>query len=570
MAVKWLDAPVAISDGTDATWTERDLTSLITAGSVGVILQVRNAHASTGRDIGVRHANSTDDFFSTLRQQCQTYIAIGLHTGDLIDIYQATSDINWFVVAEFDGNDESFETDGAKFTTTGGSWEAIDLTTLLGGDAGNATGIFGNALTGASNDHFNVRDGASTDDRNNRDLGKHSGWATGLDTTDDTFDCHADATFSAAGGAILVQGWTTGQATWAVNRTEITNSIPTNNTYGDLSAVTSPANGAIIELSHSGGVDKTHARAKGTSHDPGSGQDSVNDQFLYIMTEVDGSRVAEARRDNSVQRYWEAGVLEESVGGGVDIAVPLGTIAMAGLLPTVASGKNVVVPLATISLSDLVPAVGTGALVDAPLDALTLSDLVPAVATGGGAIVPLAAISISDLLPSVAAGASVAVPLDTITLSDLVPAVGTGVQIVVPLNNIVMSGFAPEILFGITVTVPLDTVALTGLIPDVGAGKNVLVPLATLSVNGLAPAVGTSALVLVPADTITISGLVPGVATGGGALVPLGTITMSGHVPTITASGAVEAALRWIDQNAHNIPALRNARALFHKMARKN
>jgi hypothetical protein len=167
-----------------------------------------------------------------------------------------------------------------------------------------------------------------------------------------------------------------------------------------------------------------------------------------------------------------AALLTQSLGGGVTVAVPLGTLTLTGFAPTVLTPRLISVPLGTLTLTGFAPTVLTPRLVSVPVGTLTLTGFAPVVGTTGIVAVPTGTLTLSGFAPTVLTPRTVPVPLGTLTLSGFAPTVLTPRTIAVPLGTLTLTGFAPTVVVGggVTVLVPVGDLTLVGYAPEVVVG----------------------------------------------------------------------------------------------------
>jgi hypothetical protein len=279
------------------------------------------------------------------------------------------------------------------------------------------------------------------------------------------------------------------------------------------------------------------------------------------------------------------------------IDVPVGSMTLAGLAPTVtATANNVIaVPVGSLTLTGLAPVVtaSNNQRVDVPVGSLTLTGLAPTVtATADDGLLSLlrkrsqlgtrqvssTRTSWVALAPST--GQTINVPVGALTLTGFAPTVtnGAGNTIAVPLGSMTLTGFAPTVsvtqdlliqpapiswrvreqrstrinprwLFtladsgNVSISVPVGSLTLAGFAPTVSPGGNqtVAVPVGSLTLAGFAPTVtaGGSQSISVPLGTLTLTGLAPTVTASANQTisVPVGSLTLTGLAPTVTVSG---------------------------------
>ncbi len=292
-----------ITDATPlGTWVSRDLSGSpfnVPANAAGVIIEVVNTAGSTA--YGARKNGSTDDRAAAttddLNSNGHTWIAVGVDSSRLIELNQEAAGIDWYLRAYFDGNDETFDLNATQYTPTTGNWNNVDIATQTGGETAIAAVI--EAETSAL-EIANARNNGSTDNRP-ADMDNHSWFLVGVDGSE-IFDFYRASTNT----SVFVLGWLTGAATFLVNGINRTGTVATDETFGDLDALSTGAIGGYIEVAASGAAD-FHVRKKGDTDDAPSPGDDTNEDMSSWVGEVDGSRIAEARRVSGID-FFELGI----------------------------------------------------------------------------------------------------------------------------------------------------------------------------------------------------------------------------------------------------------------------
>jgi hypothetical protein len=235
------------------------------------------------------------------------------------------------------------------------------------------------------------------------------------------------------------------------------------------------------------------------------------------------------------------------------VAVPAGTLALTANAPTVAVSNNqaVAVPAGTLALTANAPtvAVSDHKTISVPTGTLTLTGIAPAVVTTAHQYVdvPAGAVTLTGFAPTVQVGGNVTVdvPAAAITLTGFAPTVATTAHnyIAVPAAALTLSGFAPTVQNGANhvIDVPAGALSLTGFAPTVvqTAHQYVAVPAGALTLTAFAPTVVSSdqQTVSVPAGTLSLTGFAPTVVVGTVIDIPAGVITLTGLAPQIVSTG---------------------------------
>jgi hypothetical protein len=242
---------------------------------------------------------------------------------------------------------------------------------------------------------------------------------------------------------------------------------------------------------------------------------SVGDRGLIVVAFKEGTATATSeqvensarprpgRGPFSVGRFFVStpDAITSAAAAPQSIAVPLGTLSLTGLVPTVTATANnaIAVPAGTMTLSGKVPTVTATAnnAIAVPLATLTLTGNVPTVtATQGNFIaVPAGSLTLNGQVPTVTAtqGNFLAIPAGSLTLTGLAPTVQNGAnnQIAVPAGSLTLNGLVPTVTATANnlISVPLGTLTLTGIAPAVQTGgpQSIDVPLAVISITAYAP-----------------------------------------------------------------------------------
>ena len=234
-----------------------------------------------------------------------------------------------------------------------------------------------------------------------------------------------------------------------------------------------------------------------------------------------------------------------AVTGHIGIDIPVASLATTGLVPTIAVSVSVTIPVATLTTIGLIPtAVITANIsIDIPVATLTAVGLIPTVVTPVNIDIPVVVLTIAGLVPIVGIGINITVPVAILTATGLVPIVATTahIDIEVPAASLAIIGYIPNVQAGanIEIDIPLTALGLTLYAPIIvaTAGVNIEVPVVALTAAGYMPVVEATASVdvIVPVALLTAMGYAPDIVGGTGAeiTVPTGTLAMTGLVPIV-------------------------------------
>lgn len=197
--------------------------------------------------------------------------------------------------------------------------------------------------------------------------------------------------------------------------------------------------------------------------------------------------------------------------GDVDVEVPVSTVTVASVAPTVATGAAASVPAAIVAVTGQQPTVETGASVSIPSVVVSVAAEAPALGLGIAIQVPAATVTVAGTAPAVQTGVSLPVPAAIVAATPQAPVVAAGAAVAVPAAIVAVTPQAPAVDLSddITVSVPAAVVEVAPQVPVVAAGASVAVPSGTVTVLPLAPSVGTGAILTVPVAAITVIGFAP-------------------------------------------------------------
>lgn len=307
MAVTWLGSRVDITPSSADTWEDQDLTAHA-SGAAGVLIRV---HCNNGNiDIGWRENGSTDARTTQVLAQPQIFnIWVGLDSNDICELYTSdTTNGKFYLEAYADGNDEVFLTNGQDVSLgSTGSWTDIDISSYTTGTA-IAAGIeldsTGNYRTSG------LRMNGSTDDRV-KYWSNHGFQMVGVDANE-IFEGQIDNTEM---DFYLTCYWTDA-GSWNTNATD--NSMTSTGSWADLSAAPAGSLGTAFEIYMASDAQyRFDLRPNGSS---------VQDwekccRRSFILTELDGSQLAEGIIENTAVDFYELGYIEAGGGAVADLEI---------------------------------------------------------------------------------------------------------------------------------------------------------------------------------------------------------------------------------------------------------
>ena len=153
------------SHAVDTTWTDVDLSTLFAgnAGSVaGVLIQFVN-ESGGALEVGLRKNGSSDDIRDDLQDGYQIQMAVGVDSGDILEMYlEDASALEAYVVGWWTTAEAEFLTTAQAITPAGiSAWTSTDLSTYF---TGTVLGAACWIKTGSST-NFGIRDDDGVEDR---------------------------------------------------------------------------------------------------------------------------------------------------------------------------------------------------------------------------------------------------------------------------------------------------------------------------------------------------------------------------------------------------------------------
>lgn len=110
---------------------------------------------------------------------------------------------------------------------------------------------------------------------------------------------------------------------------------------------------------------------------------------------------------------------------------------------TMAAGADITVPVASVVVSPLAPSIQTGASVAVTAVDVTVAALAPSVTMGIEVVVPDAALVVAAVAPTIATGSTITVGAVAVTIAALVPTVTTPVEVQVPAAGMTVLALRP-------------------------------------------------------------------------------------------------------------------------------
>jgi hypothetical protein len=224
---------------------------------------------------------------------------------------------------------------------------------------------------------------------------------------------------------------------------------------------------------------------------------SVNASFAL---DIARGAVLSAIPDSTQRAELLTWATDGDTGGGsaVDVAPGVGSVAVAGVAPTVAAAASMSPGVGAVAITGLAPTVtaGAGVTVEPGVGAVAIAGLAPVVAAAATASVPVGSVAITGLAPTVTAAAAAAPGVGSVAIDGLAPSVVTGA--------------------GVTVAPGVGSVAVAGLAPALAANSIVLPGVGAVVLSGLAPAVTAAAILSPGVGSVSILGIAPAVDVGGG------------------------------------------------------
>ena len=198
-------------------------------------------------------------------------------------------------------------------------------------------------------------------------------------------------------------------------------------------------------------------------------------------------------------------------------------------------------------------------VVAVPVATVSIASVAPSLSAGKSTTIPAASIAIDAAAPFVAAGASVFAPSAQIQIAAFIPEIETGVSIDIPVKEISVRGYDP-IFF------PAINIGIAPVAPSVSIGSKVEVPFYNALIAAFAPAVRISATVFVDSAFFSAFGRAPTLTIGASSMRRYRRLGSLNEAVTFTikqndTSPSIEAAL--IDASGSPINLL-NAGVSFH------
>lgn len=289
---------ILLTTGSATGWVTYTVTSLLPPDATGVIL--RFTGAGTDQSIAARTRGSTDNDIHVLAANGTVDLFAGIDGGQ-IEFYRDSANVEVYVAAVFGEEAHFFQVAPVLTPSTVDAWETIDITTNLAVATDVPIAAFVTSTLGGA-DPRGFRMAGSTDNR----IGTHNGpvgYVVGLSSN------QFQAYRGTATQRLLLKGYLMAGGTFSTNATEYSGS--STGTYADLTAFPSGASGAIIDVYDVGGGTNTFAvRAKGSADDLVG---TLVTEQTQMVTGLDSSRIAEAKRSSPNTRFYSPGYLTNAL-----------------------------------------------------------------------------------------------------------------------------------------------------------------------------------------------------------------------------------------------------------------
>lgn len=289
---------IRLTTGSNTGWVTFTISAIVPSDATGVIL--RFTTDGTARNIAARARGSTDNDVHTIAANGTVDLFAGINGGQ-IEYYRDSANVEVYLVAVFGEEAHFFQVSPVLTPSTVDAWETIDITTNLAVATHAPIAAFVTSTLGGA-DPRGFRKAGSTDNR----IGTHNGpagYVVGLSSN------QFDAYRGTATQKLLLKGYLMAGGTFSTNATEYSGS--STGVYADMSAFPTGASGAIIEVYDVGGGTNTFAvRANGSSDDLVG---TLITEQTQMVTGLDSSRIAEAKRSSPNTRFYSPGYLTNAL-----------------------------------------------------------------------------------------------------------------------------------------------------------------------------------------------------------------------------------------------------------------
>ncbi len=227
----------------------------------------------------------------------------------------------------------------------------------------------------------------------------------------------------------------------------------------------------------------------------------------------------------------QAPTVNVGTGTNTDIAVPAGSLTLAGADPSLRYDFVIDVPSGSLALSGQAPNAAIGGALPVPVGALALTGEAPAASIGYGLPVPVGALAFTGEAPTLSetSNTTLAIPAGALTLAGgyngvAFPGAETGA--------LVFAGQAPtvSVLSGVILNPPAGALTIAGNAPTLQYDIGRAIPAGALTFAGQAPNASIGYMRPVPAGALTLAGTNVSIAfidPGWGVL------TLQGYAPTL-------------------------------------
>ena len=460
------DYRVDLTSSISATgaWTDLDLSAHIGSDATGVYLLIYSDGTPTGHHaLDFRKNGSTDGTDSAgwhTREALVECAFCGVDASGILEYYQASalpSGVEVYL-AGYCNDSAVFPANKSVYTLSAtNTWEDVDITSIVGADAGNLLGVFIESRY-TFNGNQGLRKNGSTDDADvwsNR--GARNSGLVGVDASD-IFEARTHNT----GRGFLVVGWVTDEAVFDTNVTVAAGTA--DGTWHDNDYTWNTAYPFGFILFDDNTNDFGGFRPKGTSWtETGEIHGHAGGPFAAPL-DAGQYQHNVVSTYNSLFRFGHSSAVASS---GVDVQVPLKTFTQTEYVPIIGIGANVFVPKKDFTITAFAPIIGIGVNIFVPVKAFVVSPHVPDVITPINVLVPLHQFTITPHTPMV--GMVISVPHYGFTITPHVPAVGVGTNIVIPLKTFSQANHVPSVAIVSDVVVPLYSYSFNKFVPSVKA-----------------------------------------------------------------------------------------------------
>lgn len=531
---QFLATRVDITPSNPDAWNDVDLSSYIAAGSSGVIVHIRNASASTRRNVGWRKKGSTDNAIDIRLQKSHSYAYCGVDANRIMQLYiGASTDITYTLVGYFTSTEATFFTNsilvsgGASATPT--TFVPYDITSHIGADL--AFGVMLEVVT-SGNDAVGLRRFGSTVDLS-QNTSQHGGFIIGVNSN------KFEAKLVDASNTIYLNGYIKNNAIFHTNPL-VVSATPNANigTFGDLTSVPAGSLGGIYSIRRATSVLRLYAiRKKGTSTDIYYN----NPYYSSAVIDCDANGGVEAKTETADDIIYQLGYFTSASITNITVDVPITQIDISALVETITTGVTISDPVAIINIESLVAAVNTVVLLDVDSTTINIESLIPDISTEVLVVDETATINIDGLVPEILTEVLVVDEIANIdNIEGLIPDIICEVNLPTDITTINLSGLEHVILTNQNLSSDIATINIEGLTNEIFGDATIDCDVGLINVEGFADHYVGYVLVEPDITTVLVSGLDSLVVLDVIAEPDTTQITIDGLIPVLTAGADIE------------------------------